>query len=230
MKPNLPGLPTISALMLAAILTVWLGLWGPIELSKLEKWQTLIASFVALIAAGIAYRGATAKVRYDQEVAAKEALRQKLALLLKLEFALRQLIDKARGTKFMFASAIPGQTFSARDFDIEEPPELEEAWASLDIFPRHLIGEIRNVRNSLRKLAALKIELRDKTIRLNSDIADKPWMIDQGRELRDEIWHSAAVVVEDLEPLIQELAPEMDDSERLRRIHGEPGPDDFDEE
>jgi hypothetical protein len=173
--------------------------------------------------------GATAKVRYDREVVERDDKRRKLALYLKIEFAFEQVIEKARslGVKFMFAP-VGSQNFSARDFLIEEPPELEEAWASLDIFPRHLIAEIRNVRNSLRKLTAMKVELGDKTVSLSSEIADKPWIIDQGGKLTDEIWHSAAIVVEELKPLIQELAPEMDESERMIKIFGEPGPDDFD--
>jgi hypothetical protein len=43
----------------------------------------------------------------------------------------------------------------------------------------------------------------------------------------DEMWRSAAIVRDELKPLIQELAPEMDESERMTKIYGEPRPDDF---
>jgi hypothetical protein len=47
MKQKLPSLPTFSALMLSAILTVWLGLWGPISVDGVARWQTLIAAVIA---------------------------------------------------------------------------------------------------------------------------------------------------------------------------------------
>jgi hypothetical protein len=51
MKPSLPGLPTVAALMLCAIIAAWLGIAGPIDASKLQNWQPLIAAIIA--AAGI---------------------------------------------------------------------------------------------------------------------------------------------------------------------------------
>lgn len=220
-------------IILILIMVAWLGLWGPLDLSRLKEWQTLMASVVALIAAGIAYRGATAKLRYDREVAERDEMRRKLALYLKVEIAFKQLIEtvRTRQTRFTFAPVLEDEEFSARDFDFEEPPELEEAWMSLDIFPRHLIAEIRNVRSSLRRMAAFKAHMGDRTIRYKtSGPEDKPWLIEQADSVMNDTWHSAAVVVEDLKPLIQELAPEMDESDRLNKIHGSPGPDDFDDE
>lgn len=231
MKPNLPGLPTISALMLTVVLTVWLGLWGPTDISKLQEWQTLIAGFMALIAAGIAYWGATAKVRYDREVLAAENMRRKLTLYLKLEVAFRELIDAARhrGVRFMFASVGTTEVFTAKDFAIEEPPELEEAWAYLDVFPRQVIAEIQKVRTLLRKLAAMKVGLGEATIEARHD-KDRPFILSEANSLLTDMWHSAALVIDELRPLIRELAPEMDESERMIRIYGEPGPEDFVEE
>jgi hypothetical protein len=37
------------------------------------------------------------------------------------------------------------------------------------------------------------------------------------------LWQSASLVADTLEPLIKEMAPEMDQSERLTRIYGDPG-------
>jgi hypothetical protein len=228
------GLASAVGIILILMVVTWLDLWGPIDFSKLEKWQTLIAGIttgsMALVAATIAYIGATAKVRYDRKVVERDDNRRKLALYLKIEFAFEQVIEKSRslGVNFMFGPAVGNHIFSARNFHIDEPPELEEAWASLDIFPRHLIAEIRNVRNSIRKMTAMKVELGDKTVSLSSELADKPWIIEQAGKLTDEIWHSAAIVMDELKPLIQELAPEMDESERLTKIYGEPGPHDFD--
>ena len=47
-SPRLPGLPTVAALMLAAVLTAWLGVWGPIKLENVKDWQPLIAAVIAL--------------------------------------------------------------------------------------------------------------------------------------------------------------------------------------
>lgn len=226
------GMASVVGIVLILMIVTWLGLWGPLNLAELQKWQTLTTGILALIAAGIAYRGATAKVRYDREVADRDDMRRKLALYLKVEIAFAQLIEtvRSRQSRFTFAPVLENEEFSARDFDFEEPPELEEAWMSLDIFPRHLIAEIRNVRSALRKMGSFKVQIGDRKIRYKtSDVADKPWLIEQANNVLSDTWHSAAVVVQDLKPLIQELAPEMDESDRLNKIHGTPEPDDFDD-
>ena len=53
--------------MLAAILTVWLGVWGPIDLTKIKEWQPLTSAAVAAvgitITAIIAVRNVTRQIR-----------------------------------------------------------------------------------------------------------------------------------------------------------------------
>jgi hypothetical protein len=222
------GMASAVGIVLILMIVTWLDFWGPIDLSKLEKWQTLIAGtttgFMALIAASIAYRGATAKVRHDREIVAQETTRRKLALYLKLEFAFRQLVETTRhlDVPFMFANGMPDRTFGAQDFALSEPPELEEAWASLDIFPRQSIAQIRNVRNSLRKLAAIKADLGDKRVNSKSHVADKPWIIGEAHSLMTNIWNSALFAADDLVPHIRELAPEMDEADKMMRLYGDP--------
>lgn len=213
--------------MLTAVLTVWLGLWGPVDVSRLKEWQTLLASVVALIAAGVAYRGATEKVRYDREVAERDERRRKVALFLKLEVALTQLYEKARILNNRFAVHRAGwEVYTGADFSLDEPPELEEAWAYLDVFPRHLIAEIRNIRDGLRRLGAFKLDLGSNTLTwANGDYANRPWQVDQGHSLAGSIWHAAELVVKELKPLVQELAPELDHEEKMIRIYGGPGED-----
>lgn len=46
MNKNLPGLLPISLLMFTAMLAVWLGLAGPVDFSRLEKWQPLIGALI----------------------------------------------------------------------------------------------------------------------------------------------------------------------------------------
>ena len=53
--PDLPGLPTVTGLSLIALICVWLGVAGPIDISKLQNWQTLLGSVIggAIAATGI---------------------------------------------------------------------------------------------------------------------------------------------------------------------------------
>lgn len=222
------GMASAVGIVLILMIVAWLDLWGPVELSRLKDWQTLIAGMVALIAAGIAYRGATAKVRHDREIVASENMRRKLSLYLKLEFAFRQLADKARSKRpqlFSFEKRI----IAASDFAIEEPPELDEAWMYLDVFPRRSIAEIRNVRNSLRKLAAIGANLGSKRVHLGHPRdyeTPAPSIIREVDDLIVGIWYSAAHVADELAPLIQELVPEIEESERLIENYDEPEVDD----
>jgi hypothetical protein len=65
--PHLPGLPTMAALLLAAMIAVWLGIAGPLDLAKLQNWQTLIAACVAAVGiavtAYVAVRNVTKQIR-----------------------------------------------------------------------------------------------------------------------------------------------------------------------
>jgi hypothetical protein len=40
--------------MLSSIITVWLGIPGPLNLEAIQKWQTLISASVAAIGIGVA--------------------------------------------------------------------------------------------------------------------------------------------------------------------------------
>jgi hypothetical protein len=157
-KAQLPGPTFAAALLFATVLAVWLSILGPlnIDLGELRNWQTLMAAFVALGAAIIAYNAAIQKVRLDREIADREILRKKLSLYLKLEFALQELGDRARligkSTSWIINNS---KKVSLEDIQIIEPSEIEEAWNYLDVFPMQTIQEMRTVRTSLRKCATL---------------------------------------------------------------------------
>ncbi len=57
----------MSALMLTAVLTVWLGLWGPPDVSSIREYQTLFSAAVAgagiAIAAYVAVRNVNRQLR-----------------------------------------------------------------------------------------------------------------------------------------------------------------------
>jgi hypothetical protein len=219
---KIAGSVSAVGIVLILLIVMWLGLWGPVDLSHLKEWQTLTTGILALVAAGIAYLGATAKVRYDREVLAAENQRRKLALYLKIELALQSLSNKARSLEFNLGDPPVNEdrlvTHEAL-FAITEPPELEEAWMYLDLFPRETIAEIRNIRNRLRTLADFYNRFKDKVVwRVGADIPIETKLICE--ELRG-LWQSARLVVDSLRPLIWKMAPEMDTEERMTRIYGD---------
>jgi hypothetical protein len=218
------GMASAVGIVLILMIVTWLDLWGPINLAELQKWQTLMTGFMALVAAGIAYWGATAKVRHDREVVEAENKRRKLALFLKIEFAFRQLSEKAheKDAVITFPPIDEDQEIGSKQLSVAEPPELEEAWTYLDLFPRELIAEIRNVRNCLRGLAALSQEVGDDPVVWPANQDDPPALIKEAQLQMYTLWQSAGLVAEALDPLINELAPEMDQNERMMRIYGEP--------
>jgi hypothetical protein len=221
-KPEWPGIATAVGIVLILTLVIV----GARDDFHLKEWQTLATGLLALLAAGVAYLGATANVRHQIAVLERETDRKKLALYSKIEFAFRDLSERAGSVCALFWFGAVGRdtVFSKSSFFIQEPPEIEEAWEDLNIFPRVIIGEITAVRNSLRSLAKLGDALGDKTILVpqNSDMNAVGYPLQQARTLVDDIRRRAWLVADDLEPIIKELAPPMDEDERMIRYYGDP--------
>ncbi len=123
------------------------------ELADLKEWQTFIAAMVALGAASLAYRGAMAKVTLEREVIARDARRRLLSLALRLELTLLQLKAEAAqivapfdGPLLQKHSAVPDQLHTGF------PPELNEAWEHLDLFPQELVLLIASLRRDVHRL------------------------------------------------------------------------------
>jgi hypothetical protein len=159
MEPKLPGLPTFSALMLSAVLTAWLGLWGPIEFAKLEKWQTLLTGVIALAAALIAYRAAMSKVRYDEEREQRDLLRKKLGIYVRVSEAADLVAAEAHHAMRALNMSTPDND-RIHSLRISAPPEFEEAWQNIDLFPLDLVRHISMIRAKFRQV--------DKTINRSS--------------------------------------------------------------
>jgi hypothetical protein len=161
---NLPGLPTISALGAAILITVWLGVDGPIELEKLKEWQTLMAAIIApsiaFLAAIVAYKAAMAKVNFDREVHEKTMQRHRRGLMLRLRFALEHNISQGaalldtinlQSEKGGEVSVTP-QTFAA----ISTPLELDEAWKDLGLFDALLTNKIAVIKTQFREIEIVR--------------------------------------------------------------------------
>jgi hypothetical protein len=118
----------------------------------LKDWQALLAAGVALAAAIIAYFASMEKVNLDRELSDRDTLRRKLGIYLKLEFAL-QLLGADSGkiaNKLKWTVLLSDRSVPVADMRTVEPPEINEAWEHLEMFPRSVIGELQLIRVSLR--------------------------------------------------------------------------------
>ena len=65
MNSMLPGPTAMINLMLAGILTAWLGILGPVDVSHLKDWQTLISAVVAAVRIYFAVRNVSRQIRIN---------------------------------------------------------------------------------------------------------------------------------------------------------------------
>jgi hypothetical protein len=128
-KMEWPGIATAVGIVL--ILTLLL--LGSRDDFHLKDWQTLIAAFVALGAATLAYRGAMAKVTQDGEQHKREFLRRQLGLYLKLDIAIRNFHFDLGRLFITLGRKNEGEAVEASLLKFTEPPEISEAWDNLDI-------------------------------------------------------------------------------------------------
>jgi len=152
MRPHLPSSIPRVFLLVGSILAVWLAIVGIINVPTLKDWQTLLAAGVALAAAIIAYFASMEKVNLDRELSDRDTLRRKLGIYLKLEFAL-QLLGADPGkiaNKLKWTVLLSDRSVPVADMRTVEPPEINEAWEHLEMFPRSVIGELQLIRVSLR--------------------------------------------------------------------------------
>jgi hypothetical protein len=154
--PRLPGVSTMSALALCALLTAWLGLWGPIKLERIKDWQPLMASLVALSGGMLAYRGAMAKIDADRDREFREFNRKRMGLCLRVRSALEGINVEAQA-KHHIVEVEMGPVGPAwlAGFDFDKSEELEEAWKNLDLLPVAVSVEIDQIRHLLARFTML---------------------------------------------------------------------------
>jgi hypothetical protein len=107
-----------------------------------------LASFVAVVAAFIAYAAAMAKVKLDRKLSDEQVMRRALAIFLKLEFAIQVLRQEARDLQKKIGASNAG-SFKTNALSISEPKEILEAWETLDLFPSNLTIALRLLRAAL---------------------------------------------------------------------------------
>jgi hypothetical protein len=149
----------ICFLLFAAVLSVWLGIWGPTNTTTWKEWQPIMASVIALGGAGIVFRGATlayraamAKVDQDRELHLREVRRKQRGVYLRVAFAALVLeVDAAHLIKEFTDPTGFGVTklVNPSIIKLRGLSEFEEAWTNLDLFPGSLANSISSVKIAL---------------------------------------------------------------------------------
>jgi hypothetical protein len=149
----------IAILMLVAVLSVWLGVWGPTNTTTWKDWQPIMSAFVALGAATLAYTAAMAKVRLDERTASQTERRKLLGIFLRFDFAVDVVRYEAGNLGVLTAQpASPSENnlVVVDDLALTEVPEMKEAWSNLDYFPLVLSRLFYLVRNDLYNFEQFK--------------------------------------------------------------------------
>jgi hypothetical protein len=150
-RPEWPGIATTVGIVLILTLIVV----GSRDDFHLKDWQTVIASFIAVMGGGLAYAGAMAKVNADKEKERQELDRKKLGAYYRLGFALNQVLIDAQvvSDRTSYSMLARPETFSASDLHyLKKPPEIEELWATIEIFPKQALAEINVIRAMFRDM------------------------------------------------------------------------------
>jgi hypothetical protein len=126
----------------------------------LREWQTLIASFVALGAATLAYHAAMAKVDYDRAKERRDTERKQLGLYLRVRHAAEKLRDEAHNVVILLGfntRFLSRRTISPPQIQMTEREEFDEAWKNLELLPAVTSFDLDTIRSELpRALKRLK--------------------------------------------------------------------------
>lgn len=151
-RPEWPGIATAVGIVL--ILTLISAGWR--DEFHLKDYATVIAAFVAVGGALIAYRGAMAKVYQDQDRDRRELDRKRMGLYLRLLFPMEAMNKQARDiVKTLKGSTITARKFPPHAIRIDLPEEFEEAWKGLEMLPFEVSMGIDLIRTELPKAKRL---------------------------------------------------------------------------
>jgi hypothetical protein len=140
----------MSALMLAAMIAAALGIRGPIDVSDIKEWQTLLAACIAIAAAVIAYLAA--KLNFERSLHEGEKSRRSQNILVRVRYAAVILRANVAATRNRLQPAAVFGTANdvvVKDIWIRWPPEFQEAWENLGIFGPGAVEMIVNIKYHL---------------------------------------------------------------------------------
>jgi hypothetical protein len=125
MNQKLPGPTAMACLMLAVILTVWLGILGPVNLSSVKEWQTLISAAVAAVGIYFAVRNVSRQIRINILLREEDRLDKHLpglrnAVNFLEPFLIFTSVTAFHGTSGEFARLGFGKAGSTPEKDVEK--------------------------------------------------------------------------------------------------------------
>lgn len=124
---------------------------------SIREWQTLLAAFVALGAATLAYRAAMAKVALDETLHDRQTRRETRGVSMRARLALLVMAQDA--AHYVQLLDRPKFAFFPRDIIIRTSAELDEAWRSLDLLPGDIASSYEGVKVELLNVEDGKREL-----------------------------------------------------------------------
>jgi hypothetical protein len=196
-----------SFLLFSVVFTVWL-VSGPPGWVALHEWQTLMASFVALGAASLAYKAAMAKVEFDRQTYLRTEKSRTLGMCLRLSFALNVLRHEAEALRNSIPSSLhldhTSKQVKAIWFSLKEPDALVEAWNHLESVPPWIAEGLSVVQGYLYDLAQAK-DICGEMVWEIKFAETIPPELKQVRLTADKLSDAAKKVRTDLESLIDRL-------------------------
>lgn len=126
---------------------------------SIREWQQLLAAFVALGAATLAYQAAMAKVEMDRKRDRVDIVNRRLGLLLRLEQSVSKVAQhigailyfydeaKTEGDLLRYKVLTPGELYPG-----PFPDEISEAWSNLEMLPTDAILPLCILKEALPKL------------------------------------------------------------------------------
>ncbi|MBR0741182.1 hypothetical protein JQ581_30045 [Bradyrhizobium liaoningense] len=148
---------------------------------SVRDWQPLMAAFVALGAASLAYQAAMAKLDHDRILATEERRRKTLAIGLRVRLALGRLKSEVDA---LVAGTAPHDETSAFQtkgvpvdfYIVSSQPAIEEAWDNIDLFPVDLAHQLYSIKIGYDNFDLFKRKH-----------AGTKWSLKRGEALPDEL-------------------------------------------
>jgi hypothetical protein len=147
-KPEWPGIATSVGIIL--ITTTVLLSYNHWDVTEIQKWQTLIAAGIALLAAGVAWATATVRLSFEKRNIAIDRRRKTLAIFFQTDLAMRDVSDRCVSICGNLARRTPYTGIGRDQVSIDEPEEFSAIWDNLDIFPRRIIDGLSIIRRTIR--------------------------------------------------------------------------------
>jgi hypothetical protein len=203
-----PGIATTVGIVL--ILTL-IGV-GSRDDFHLKDYASVIAAFVAVGGAVLAYHGAMAKVYEDRDRERRELNRKRLGVYLRLRFGLEGLANVAAAKSFQLdpppsdsGGHLVNPTVDIVKLRIEDGADLADAWNNLDLFPREISIRVDRIRKQLRAIEEMLEGLPTFGVRLMSLFTPGELHGNYAQTVRDlELTARNAIAALDIE--IQRLA------------------------